>query len=152
MVFFRDALTSTDHPDSFFMNPRGRAEVSLRNPLTEFRISLVRLTTRSLHVNVKRGVTRVRSSRSTLINSLPDLEVLVLRHFGPVLPRTQRSLFESGSQGHPSGTAWPLSFSRRRPTTRASSRRFGGPSPNCHRGRRYSHSGKYPGRERLNHG
>jgi len=73
-------------------------------------------------------------------------------HLGPILPRTQPGLFESGSQGHPPSITGPSCFPRRRPATRAPSRRSGSSSPNCHRGRHYPYSRKNSSRERLKHG
>ena len=59
------------------MNPWGKVGVSPRNRSIEFRISLVRHMTRSLRVNVRRGVTHVRSSLSTHICQLSDLGFLL---------------------------------------------------------------------------
>lgn len=55
------------------MNPWGRAGVSLRSLLTEFRISLVRLTMQLLHVNARMGASHVGSSRGTRIYHLSNL-------------------------------------------------------------------------------
>jgi len=75
------------------MNPPGRAEVSLRNLLIEFRISLARLMMQLLRVNARMDVAHVGSSRSTHVYHFSDLDVSIIRCLGLVLRGKKYGLF-----------------------------------------------------------